>query len=128
MTKGPKRKYNGDPSGKEDALKQLAEDYWLPTASKAHEKFSVEILEAVYKELYDGAFPQRKVVFLEFSQYLEFFLWKNYSPQNTSKFYVLSIIIMVNEKFREKIPAWQVCLSSFYSQFNNYMYCLVFCF
>jgi len=45
---------------------------------------------------------------LEFSQYLENYLWPNYSTDATDA-HVLSIVVMVNEKFRERVPAWEVC-------------------
>jgi len=44
---------------------------------------------------------------LEFSQYLENYLWPNYGPPATDA-HVLSIVVMVNEKFRERVPAWEV--------------------
>lgn len=42
------------------------------------------------------------------SQYLENYLWMNYSPEVSSKAYLMSICCMVNEKFRENVPAWEV--------------------
>ena len=44
---------------------------------------------------------------LEFSQYLENYLWPNYSAEATDA-HVMSIVVMVNEKFRERVPAWEV--------------------
>ncbi|KFV10446.1 Intron-binding protein aquarius, partial [Tauraco erythrolophus] len=41
------------------------------------------------------------------SQYLENYLWMNYSPEVSSKAYLMSICCMVNEKFRENVPAWE---------------------
>jgi intron-binding protein aquarius len=32
----------------------------------------------------------------------------NYSPEVSSKAYLMSICCMVNEKFRENVPAWEV--------------------
>lgn len=45
---------------------------------------------------------------LEFSQYLENYLWVNYTPQVSSNAYLMSICCIVNEKFRENVPAWEV--------------------
>jgi intron-binding protein aquarius len=42
---------------------------------------------------------------LEFSQYLENYLWLNFNP-DASPAHVMSIVYMVNEKFRERVPAW----------------------
>lgn len=43
---------------------------------------------------------------LEFSQYLENYLWPNFKSDNTSVPHIMSIVLMVNEKFRERVPAW----------------------
>jgi len=48
---------------------------------------------------------------LEFSQYLENYLWPNYSADATDA-HLLSIVVMVNEKFRERVPAWEVPATS----------------
>ncbi len=46
---------------------------------------------------------------LEFSQYLERYLWPNYNPANSpSHEHVMSIVVMINEKFRERVAAWAV--------------------
>lgn len=45
---------------------------------------------------------------LSCSQYLENYLWINYSPAVSSNSYLMSICCMVNEKFRENVPAWEV--------------------
>jgi len=61
---------------------------------------------------------------LEFSQYLENYLWPNYSTDATDA-HVLSIVVMVNEKFRERVPAWEVCY--FVSRdFIPYVYSILF--
>ena len=39
-------------------------------------------------------------------QYLENYLWPNFNPEESSKAHVMSIVMMVNEKFRERVPAW----------------------
>jgi intron-binding protein aquarius len=44
---------------------------------------------------------------LEFSQYLENYLWPNYKL-GASYAHMLSIVNMVNEKFRERVQVWQV--------------------
>ena len=45
---------------------------------------------------------------LEFSQYLENYLWPNFDPKVARKAHVMSIVTMVNEKFSERVPAWEV--------------------
>lgn len=40
------------------------------------------------------------------SQYLEGYLWPYFDPATSSDGHVMSILVMVNEKFREGVPAW----------------------
>lgn len=44
---------------------------------------------------------------LEFSQYLENFLWPNYKAENATRAHTMSIVVMVNEKFRERVQVWE---------------------
>ena len=51
----------------------------------------------------------RPVTALEISQYLENYLWPNYDPSSvSSKAHMISIVLMVNEKYREKVSPWEV--------------------
>lgn len=43
---------------------------------------------------------------LEFSQYLENYLWPNFRAES-SQAHMMSIVVMLNEKFRERVQAWQ---------------------
>jgi hypothetical protein len=45
-------------------------------------------------------------VVLQVSQYLEGYLWPFFDPVTSSDGHVMSILAMVNEKFREGVPAW----------------------
>lgn len=56
---------------------------------------------------------------LEFSQYLENYLWPNYVSENASFAHMMSIVIMLNEKFRERVAPWQV---NNYLNFVKYMF------
>lgn len=55
------------------------------------------------------------------SQYLEGYLWPNFDAAASSDAHVLSIIIMVNDKFREGVAPWtcfhtrKVCAAVFHS-------------
>jgi hypothetical protein len=46
------------------------------------------------------------LLLLQVSQYLEGYLWPHFDPVTSSDAHVLSIAVMVNEKFREGVPAW----------------------
>ncbi|XP_069805390.1 RNA helicase aquarius [Dendropsophus ebraccatus] len=86
---------------------QLAKSYWAPH-SKKKLPFDYKVIEDIYtKEILKSRFAIRKIMLLEFSQYLENYLWLNYSPEVSSKAYLMSICCMVNEKFRENVPAWE---------------------
>ncbi|KHJ76208.1 hypothetical protein OESDEN_24172, partial [Oesophagostomum dentatum] len=65
-------------------------------------------------------FNPRKIVMLEFSQYLECYLWPNYTEE-ASVAHVMSIVIMLNEKFRERIDAWQ-CFVKKPEHFSSFIY------
>lgn len=43
---------------------------------------------------------------LEFSQYLEEYLWPNYKRNEATHAHLMSIVCMVNEKFRERVEVW----------------------
>eukprot|EP00002_Diphylleia_rotans_P007289 TRINITY_DN1680_c0_g1_i2.p1 TRINITY_DN1680_c0_g1~~TRINITY_DN1680_c0_g1_i2.p1 ORF type:complete len:1430 (+),score=347.90 TRINITY_DN1680_c0_g1_i2:54-4343(+) len=47
-----------------------------------------------------------RLMLLEFSGYLENYLWPNFDARTSSVEHVLSIMMIVNEKFRESVPAW----------------------
>ncbi|MEQ2295270.1 hypothetical protein AMECASPLE_012313, partial [Ameca splendens] len=87
---------------------QLANKYWAPHA-KEKLPFDPQVMEDVYeKEILMSKFAIRKIMLLEFSQYLENYLWVNYMPEVSSKAFIMSICCIVNEKFRENVPAWEV--------------------
>ena len=68
-----------------------------------------QIIEDIYKkELLGTRFSIRRVMLLEFSQYLENYLWPNFHPDKSSHAHIMSMVAMVNEKFRERVPAWGV--------------------
>ena len=74
-----------------------------------HKEFDSKTVDEIYlQEIQGSKFLIRRIMMLELSQYLENYLWPNYKPGVSSANHVLSIIIMVNEKFRERVSAWQV--------------------
>ncbi|KAM9294455.1 RNA helicase aquarius [Gastrophryne carolinensis] len=88
-------------------VSQLAKNYWAPH-SKKKLPFDPKVIEDIYiKEIVKSKFSIRKIMLLEFSQYLENYLWVNYSPEVSSRAYLMSICCIVNEKFRENVPAWE---------------------
>lgn len=86
---------------------QLANDYWSPNTSGAHLQYEPAIVEDIYyKEIRKSEFATRRIVMLEFSQYLEQYLWPNYARATASHAHMMSVVVMLNEKFRERVDAW----------------------
>jgi Intron-binding protein aquarius N-terminus len=95
-----------------DPLSQIATANWSAAAlgSEQPPTFQPELVQQIYNEHLGGAAGQppglRKVMLLEISQYLENYLWPNFAAATATPQHVLSILLMVNEKFRENVPAW----------------------
>eukprot|EP00201_Polytomella_parva_P007058 CAMPEP_0175082518 /NCGR_PEP_ID=MMETSP0052_2-20121109/26806_1 /TAXON_ID=51329 ORGANISM="Polytomella parva, Strain SAG 63-3" /NCGR_SAMPLE_ID=MMETSP0052_2 /ASSEMBLY_ACC=CAM_ASM_000194 /LENGTH=216 /DNA_ID=CAMNT_0016353735 /DNA_START=27 /DNA_END=675 /DNA_ORIENTATION=+ len=89
-------------------VKELATD-------KLNTAFSDDLVKRLYLEELNGGSSTppilKRVMILEFSQYLERYLWPNFSATSSHE-HVMSIILMANEKFRENSPAW----TSFHSR------------
>ncbi|XP_074641983.1 RNA helicase aquarius-like [Tubulanus polymorphus] len=91
-----------------DIITQLSKEYWAPHSNIPRKPYSAQIIEDIYKkDILGTKFSIRRIMLLEFSQYLENYLWINYNSEKSTKGHVLSIVAMVNEKFRERVPAWQ---------------------
>ncbi|ELT95764.1 hypothetical protein CAPTEDRAFT_198998 [Capitella teleta] len=82
-----------------DEITQVANDYWAPHSTQAKKPFNPKVSYSL--------FSVKRVMLLEFSQYLENYLWPNFKDGQASQEHVLSIVAMVNEKFRERVPAWE---------------------
>ncbi|CAA0829188.1 P-loop containing nucleoside triphosphate hydrolases superfamily protein [Striga hermonthica] len=97
-----------------DRLTKIAVENWAKTASSGPKKpFSPDLVnEIYYTELTvkggRNPVPLQRVMILEVSQYLENYLWPNFAPETASFEHVMSMLLMVNEKFRENVAAW-VC-------------------
>jgi len=92
-----------------DILSKLAVANWSSAALQQNVKFDKQIIENVFEnDLLGSNFSLQRIMILEFSQYLENYLWPNYTPETSSHAFVMSIACMVNEKYREAVPAWSV--------------------
>nr|CAD7445579.1 unnamed protein product [Timema bartmani] len=86
----------------------LASRYWAPYTVGNHLPFDEKVVDDIYiTEIYGSNFSIRRIMMLEFSQYLENYLWPNYVTGTSSHAHMMSIVVMINEKFRERVPAWQ---------------------
>ncbi|KAA6418260.1 MAG: embryo defective protein [Trebouxia sp. A1-2] len=95
-----------------DKLTKIAEENWS-TAVRSKAKapaFKPSIVDQIYTTELNGdqdtAPKLKQVMLLEISQYLENYLWPNFDEATATYEHVMSIILMVNEKFRENVPAW----------------------
>ncbi|XP_047033898.1 RNA helicase aquarius [Helicoverpa zea] len=94
-----------------DRITQLANQYWSPQTKESHLPYDASIVESIYQaEILGSHFSVRRIMMLEFSQYLENYLWPHYKTGEASQAHMMSIIVMINEKFRERVPAWQAFL------------------
>ncbi|KAG7202601.1 hypothetical protein KM043_009791 [Ampulex compressa] len=91
-----------------DRITQLANKYWAPHTTDTHLPFNPQIVEDIYvQEICASKFSIRRIMMLEFSQYLENFLWPNYDTKTATRAHTMSIVVMVNEKFRERVQVWE---------------------
>jgi len=78
--------------------------------AKALPAFQPDLVASVYREELGGDSDTppalKRVMQLEMSQFLENCLWPNFKPDTASYEHIMAIILMVNEKFREGVPAW----------------------
>lgn len=90
-----------------DPITLRAHEYWSPASAGSHKPYDPSIIKEIYRcEVCGSNFSSRRIVVLELSQYLEKYLWPNYSWQ-ASQEHMLSVVMLINEKFRERIPAWK---------------------
>ncbi|KAJ8670441.1 hypothetical protein QAD02_001700 [Eretmocerus hayati] len=91
-----------------DKITQLANKYWAPHTADSHHPFNPQIVDDIYvEEICVTKFSIRRIMMLEFSQYLEKYLWPNYNAERASRAHTMSIVVMVNEKFRERVQVWE---------------------
>lgn len=95
-----------------DRLTKIAAANWAKTSDAVSKKpFSAELVKEIYyTELtVKGGrkpVPLQRVMILEVSQYLENYLFPNFDPETATFEHVMSMILMINEKFRENVAAW----------------------
>lgn len=100
----------------QDSLTRLAGDTWSAAVLDSGEapEFDSSLVDKIYREELGGGAQEpvpRRVALLELSQYLENYLWRGFQAESASVPHLLSIILMVNEKFKEGMPAWD-CFAS----------------
>ncbi|KAI8645377.1 hypothetical protein BD408DRAFT_411814 [Parasitella parasitica] len=100
-------------------LDDIQSDSIAQIAEKHFGSWDPQVVESVFKdELEPSLFSSRKLLVLDYYQYLEKFLWPNYDA-NASLNHVLSICLIVNEKARQNIALWDA-FESDSSKFTNF--------
>ncbi|OIW01887.1 hypothetical protein TanjilG_31069 [Lupinus angustifolius] len=95
-----------------DRITKIAEENWLKTSEETAKKpFDSELVRKMYETellVKEGQkpVPLQRVMILEVSQYLENYLWPNFDPKSATFEHVMSMVLMINEKFRENVAAW----------------------
>ncbi|XP_027360461.1 RNA helicase aquarius isoform X2 [Abrus precatorius] len=98
-----------------DRLTKIAEENWLKGGDAARERKNKDLEPELVRKIYETELlvkegskpvPLQRVMILEVSQYLENYLWPHFDPLAATFEHVMSIILMVNEKFRENVAAW----------------------
>ncbi|CAH9119908.1 unnamed protein product [Cuscuta epithymum] len=109
-----------------DRLTKIAAANWSSTTDIAAKKpFDANLVnEIYYTELtVKGGrkpVPLQRVMILEVSQYLENYLWPNFDPESSTFEHVMSMILMVNEKFRENVASW-LCFHDKKDMFESFL-------
>ncbi|KAH8294727.1 hypothetical protein KR018_002206 [Drosophila ironensis] len=94
-----------------DVIWKLASQYWAPDTKADHLPYSAKVIERIYSEEIGSGSPgqaARRINMLEFSQYLEQYLWPHYQRDTATHAHLMSIVMMANEKFRERVEVWTV--------------------
>ena len=86
-----------------DRLTLLAKQHWRAAAKS--KKFDPKVVADILASELRPAFSQQRIMVLESNNYLELYLWPNFSAASDDS-HVLSLIVMINEKFRENSAVW----------------------
>lgn len=87
----------------QDSLTPVANAYWA-TGAEDLKPYNADIIDDIYKnELADKPLVNDRVMLLELSGYLENYLWPNFDDKTATFAHVLSIVMLVNEKFRQSL-------------------------
>ncbi|KII74383.1 Intron-binding protein aquarius [Thelohanellus kitauei] len=104
-------------------LSRFAAIHWYPSAKDV--PFDKAIVEEVYvKYLKSNNFERRQVMILEFTRYLENYLWRFFNSETESIEHVLSIILVINEKYRSKISPWECLVNN--DTFADHLFILIY--
>src|SRR5688500_9668151 len=89
-------------------VSQLAGRYWSDKVSPGEENTVHPSMTALIDEIYDchlkGRWNDHRLLLsFELTRYLENFLWPLFTTETESVKHILSIVLMINTKFRERV-------------------------
>ena len=67
----------------------------------------VDVLSVLYFVTYSYRYSLRQVTSLEYSQYLDNYLWRHFTRERANPAFLLSICLMVNQKWRQGVLPWK---------------------
>ncbi|KAF2076270.1 hypothetical protein CYY_002448 [Polysphondylium violaceum] len=90
-----------------DDITKFSMKHWLNGVNK--DSFETNIVEKIYNT--EMLVSPQRIQILELSHYLENYLWPNFNAEVTEKYFIMSIIMMINEKTKEGLNSFE-CLHS----------------
>ncbi|KAL0096664.1 aquarius [Phycomyces blakesleeanus] len=87
-----------------DSISKLAEKHFGKSGKTEWDPSVVETI--METELVPSNYDPKKLMLLEFAQYLEKYLWPYFDSETASLNHILSICLVVNEKFRQRVSPW----------------------
>ncbi|KAK1263373.1 putative RNA helicase SDE3 [Acorus gramineus] len=111
-----------------DRLTGIAAENWLKLGDDPdhpRQEFDPDLVKRIYETELSvpggrKPVPLQRVMILEVSQYLENYLWPNFDEGTATFEHVMSMILMVNEKFRENVAAW-ICFYDRKDAFKGFL-------
>ena len=92
-------------SGHEVDVRKMSQQYWQERVAAAD--MDADLIDKIYSEHLRGCSDSGRFLAFEISHYLENYLWPSFQAASSRKSHILSIVLMVNTKFIERVPAWQ---------------------
>ncbi|KAI8086379.1 P-loop containing nucleoside triphosphate hydrolase protein [Halteromyces radiatus] len=89
-----------------DPISQLAKKHY---GGKSKPKWDPKLVEDIIEtHLVSSNYDPKKIMLLEFTQYLEKYLWPYFDSETATLNHVLSICMIVNEKSRQRVSPWEI--------------------
>ncbi len=97
----------------QDPITEIANLYWAPSPTP-HLTYDASIIEKIYYDnIIHAEVGAPKLKLLDLSSYLENYLWKHFHAETSSYAHVMSIVALINEKFRDNVyNTWDSLIAS----------------